>query len=300
MYGRTKAKIDTVEIMTTKNNINDDDLRKYRGYDEEATNKCVSKVRYLADDKVSIIIHPSRYNSRYDDFNSYTEYKKRMDTIIQAIFKDITLLKLKRVDVCVDYTEEFNEQLQLNYSLLECVNREFKSNKKYIQIIDLNDLKTSNLKWSNDRSFTVSIYDKRKESKGLHDYNTRVEYRLFYSNKNYYEDVELECIECLWDTLGRIKHESNYNKAKDKVAERLLQEAITTNNFTSFMMFRQMYLFDDDIIKKLYKFKGKTERQATKLISYNKNKYDLTTIKYINLKQYIEEQIQMIKIFAKS
>lgn len=242
------AKIDTFQILTRVDNVSDlenfnDDYGVKKSFVKENTTQ-FKRIK-MNDDKekehVSTVLHPSRLNGRYADFDTLEEYndiKNKMYT--ELTIKDMDNVSILRLDLCVDTRSSFKKCLKFSILFAGLYELELKApsswhNADFYRPDKINSILVRK------RGTELKIYDKELESCGNALYKTRFEvsYRK-YGNASMID--EYAKIDHTIKLLKRLP--SNLDNYEAKRAEFLVdmyKELMQDEKIKSFSQFVSQY-----------------------------------------------------------
>ena len=243
-----KAIIDTVGVKTNKDNT----ANGLEGIAIEVRDENISENTMIC----KINLHKKYGEGTIENLSQYKE--ALAETLKEGGAINLDEMKLTRVDIAFD-TNDFDFADNNDVKLLRLVYRLLIARSKgrgLRESLDPNDCKFKSLSETNS-VFGLEIYDKKKESEGVHPYNTRFEFRYkrhlnkqiddfdYYFKKtkeiinsmdNHLEHVEQKTIETLKKLMDEAKKEGTYE------------------NFTNFIKMNNSLIFTDGILEGIYKY----------------------------------------------
>lgn len=202
-----------------------------------------------------INLHKFSCDKEYKRINSLKEFKKLLEEVLQELrIVNREDIELKRMDIAIDTSLDFNQNFKFFLMLFDLYTfNNAKIDRWYTTNLDT--LKKNTIIWKNSH-YEVVFYDKKEESHGSHDYNTRMEFRFKRLSKMDFE----KHIDKLTDNLKDL--EENIPELEESMANRLIklwkeefeQGEVTT--FREFVRKYNIYFYTTNIIKLVYKQTG--------------------------------------------
>lgn len=288
----THCKIDSEELKVALENIQDmneiDEDRKpfmkFKGIDRQGNAR--------------LMLHMSRQHGRYDS-NNYS-YSKQMKGKSEML-KDLGVLvlnevSLNRVDICFDYGLEYMDMYKLNDCMMGLYGLEYKE-QEAVDISDKRKRKPTSMRCS-PRHQQLYIYDKKHESKGMHLYNTRVEFR--FKDVRVDEKTKIKDLSKLLDRLI-VNFEAFEKQRADDLYEWYREDVASgvVRNFSEFVRHNDRFITTTGICEALHSkvgLKGSYKKWLNKYRQTNSIEFITKT----DIKTMIAEMKKAIKTYMKA
>ena len=286
-----KFKIDTVQVKTCIDNVRDITVIDNERFE------WVKRKDITTDGNIVFVLHLSKYISRYDSSDySYAEQMKIKNKMLKELgVISMFEVQVNRLDVCFDTKEDFEMMFKKN----DCFKHLYAMNYKTTNTFD--NLNTTCFEVENmkvlSRYNELEIYDKRKESKGLHPYNTRIEFR--FKNIRVDEKTKIEDLVKLLDRMVE-----NFEAFEEQRAEALYRkyqkdlEKGKVKNFTQFVNANKDHVTSTKVCKGLYERTMLKKGYNDWLKKYRQtNSMDFVT--KTEMKEMLKEMKKAVKKYAK-
>lgn len=249
--------VDTTEIKVGFSNMNtlilDDSLKE---------NKCVKKEKDNIKKQVkTIVINLHMLNGTYIPIKSLKEYKETMKGLLKDRMEviDHKKVKMNRVDIAVDIDWDFkkNYKFLLFFFALYTENLANSEGDKRIlgdmwETTNLKSLRNNSIKWSNSH-YEVSFYDKKEESKGMHEFSTRLEFRYKKLSEYNFEKNINKILATLKDVEKNIEHIEEMFAESLVELYRECEDNGEATSYTGFVRAYNKYFFTSRVVELVYK-----------------------------------------------
>lgn len=246
-----KALIDTIGIKTNKDNS----VNGFEGITMERKDERIDE---------NTIICKVNLHKKYGEgtIQNLTQFKESLtETLKEDGVINLDEVKLTRVDVAFD-TNNFDFIDNQDTKLLRLIYRLLIARSKGRGIRESKDPRDNKYKSLSETNsvFGLEIYDKKKESEGVHPYKVRFEFRYKrHLNKqiddyDYYFKKTKEIINAIDNHLEHVE------QTEIKLLKKLMDESKkegTYENFTNFVKMNSDIIFTDTILKSLYEYEMK-------------------------------------------
>ena len=266
-------------------------------YDEQYSYIKASAKQRVDDNYNRVKISP-KHLIGYDKTNSRKEIENAINYIAERIGVEKVDIEVSRIDIAVDSNEDYSKSKKFNLYFFELLTFNERHDKKFV-CTSLNDYKDNNI-YLNSRDLKVSIYDKEKESKGLHAYKTRTEFRwVRYASLDTKKMCTrvIERLKGIEDNNAELEAKMIFRLHKNYEEEKAKGEIKT---FTEFVRKYDKFFYNRNIIKGVYASIGLKGNFNTWIKEF-KNKqpnFEYYTLK--DIKAYRNLMIKSIKAYIKS
>lgn len=289
-----QAKIDTIQIETLRSNIKDFEELSDKPFLKEG---CTTIRINNKTEHVSAVLHPSRDEGRYNshpETYTYSYYKTKKQKMLNDLtVKVIDDVKVKRIDVCFDLKENFKDLYPMLELIAFCYCLEYKTRNAWENknLFDHEVKAIMNKARHND----LCIYNKQDESKGLHPYNTRIEFRT--KDIAATEDKKIKDLSNLLNRLygnlkavEGVKIDTLYKKYSNELANG------TIKDFTEFVRHNSEHFGTRNVLEQVYKKAGMQGDFANWLRYYKKNN-KITLYSNTQVKAFINQMKRSLKAY---
>ncbi|WP_332834208.1 hypothetical protein [Clostridium perfringens] len=207
---------------------------------------------------------------------------------------DLDKVDYTRVDIAIDRPEKFEECLKETRYLFHLLSLEFRDRELWYNK-SFRDNKTSTFK-ATGRSFGLSFYDKEKESNGTFPYKTRYEFRfkrLKGIDLDKYINKIIDKLKDLDERINTVELEA-INLLTKKFEEEIEKNIVA--NLTEFVRKYELFIYNGNILKGLYKTSG-LKGSYSKWLEKYRTKRELKLISDTAIKKQIDECIRALKLY---
>lgn len=298
IIGESNAKIDTIQISTALDNIYNND---YIGNFSEMFN-FINKRPNIYNERANIVLQPSYYDGNYSDFYTLSEYKKRLEVMLEKInIMDNNKVNFARLDFCFDFAERF-EEIYILGRIVTMLIKACKKSTTFKTIMSVDDVTGEKTHLRADSlGFEVAWYDKEKESKGRHNYKSRLELR--FKRRHREIGTETVLLKQLLNLLKETKNKKLLGEIEIENAKRIISSVKKDNmDLTHFLKNNKDLLISKNTLKIAYKdiYKGKTDEQFENWYKNLWKIHRLKACKWGEIEAFIDNLIKSLKIFIKN
>lgn len=243
-------------------------------------------------------INPHMITGKYKKVEGLKDLKNIMREVLEQLSViNQDKVKLNRIDIAIDNNLNFNDNFKLFLMFFDLYTFK-KSNKDRWYTTNLDNLDRTTIIYKNT-NLEVVFYDKKGESGGNHDFETRMEVRFKRLSKMDFEKNLDKLIESLKDLEEKIP------QLEEDMAKRLVKlwkkesEKGKIRTFSEFVRKYDEYFYTVDTMKLVYKETGlkgacsswvKDFRKANSLVFYKKT----------NITKLKNQMIKSVKNYKKS
>lgn len=243
-----KAIIDTIGIKTSKDNT----ANGLEGIAIEVNNENISENTMIC----KVNLHKKYGEGTIENLSQYKE--ALTETLAEGGAINLEEMKLTRVDIAFD-TNDYSFANSDDTKLLRLVYRLLIARSKgrgLRESLDPNDNKFKSLS-ETTTVFGLEIYDKKKESEGIHPYNTRFEFRYKRHLNKQIDDFDYYFKKTKEIISSMDNHLEHAEQKTIETLKKLMDEAKkdgTYENFTNFIKINSDLIFTDNILKGIFEY----------------------------------------------
>lgn len=276
-----------IEISNMTNTVIPDSIRDFVTRESDDIEKGIKK----------LTLNINRKTGKYKAIKDLKEFKKVLGEIMKLMsVQDEKKVKLDRLDIAIDNDLDFNENFKFFLMLFDLYTFNYSKIDRWYTT-NLDTLKKNTIIWDNSH-YEVVFYDKKEQSKGTHEFNTRMEFRFKRLSKM---DLEKQ-IDKLIDNLKDI--EENIPLLEQDMANRLIKvwKSESKNGkiktFSEFVRKYDDYFYTIDIMKLVHKETG-LKGSCTSWVKEFRKKNNLVFYKKTNVTKIKNQMIKSIKTYKK-
>lgn len=249
--------------------------------------------------KFQVVLKPHKILGKRNGEELYINKKSTLEKILKREMCrmgviDLDKVDYTRVDIALDRPEKYEDCIKETAYLFHLLSLEFK-NRELWYTTSLRDGKVNTFV-AKGRSFELSFYDKEKESNGAFPYKTRYEFRL-----KRLKGTDLDkSINKIIDKLKNLNERINSVELEAiNLLTKKFEEEIEKNivvNLTEFVRKYELFIYNGNILKGLYKSSG-LKGSYNKWLEKYRTKRELKLISDTAIKKQINECIRALKLY---
>ena len=249
--------------------------------------------------KFKVVLKPHKILGKRNGEELYINKKSTLEKILKREMCrmgviDLDKVDYTRVDIAIDRLEKYEDCIKETAYLFHLLSLEFK-NRELWYTTSLRDGKVNTFV-AKGRSFELSFYDKEKESNGAFPYKTRYEFRF-----KRLKGIDLDkSISKIIDKLKNLNERINSVELEAiNLLTKKFEEEIEKNivvNLTEFVRKYELFIYNGNILKGLYKSSG-LKGSYNKWLEKYRTKRELKLISDTAIKKQINECIRALKLY---
>lgn len=299
----TSSKVDTVQISTNMDNIGRSNIQDFKNM-----YKFVSKIPIIQKNdniglyRARVVLQPSYVSGNFVNYDTLTEYYSRLDEMLfKLCLRDINLVTINRLDICIDFEELYEDLYVLGKSILSMFGiYQFNFKFDFLGTFDI---------WTNDKthirlasdSFEIAFYDKRSESKGAHPFNSRLEFR--YKRRKTKKGEEVKIIKSLISELKHLRDADIYDILEELYATRIVNTVEKNrSDLLEYLKNNRDEVITRESLKKAYLKvkKGSNENSFDNWYRKAKQRHKICCLKRKDIKDFLNRIIKSLEYFVKN
>lgn len=299
----TSSKVDTVQISTNMDNIGRSNVQDFKNM-----YKFVSKVPIIQKNdnigiyKARVVLQPSYSSGSFVNYNTLTEYYSRIDEMLNKLYiRDKDAITINRLDICIDFEECYEDLYVLGkifLSMLDIYKFNFKFN--FLATLDARTNNKTHLRLASD-NFEVAFYDKKAESKGVHPFNSRLEFR--FKRRKTKKGEEVKIIKALIDELKHVRDADIYDILEELYANRIVN--IVEKNRSDLLEYlknnRDEVITRESLKKAYLKVKkGSNEHSFDNWYKKARSRHKICCLKRKDIKDFFNRIIKSLEYFIRN